>query len=239
MAFCSLIRTFARKNELVEKKMKKYSYIISLLMAIVLLAGCENYETYSDMKKKEQDAIERFIAEQGIEVIDQTTFEEQGCVTDLKRNQYVKFTRNGVYMQIIREGCGTVLEEQKTVNVLCRFMEQNIQTGDIITRNDIHASLSTMDGIDVSTLLDKMSVLRTGTTITASFISGMMYRYHGSSSVPGGWLVPLTYVKIGRPENEGEETAKVRLIVPHSQGTADASSSVTPYFYEITYQRER
>jgi hypothetical protein len=51
--------------------------------------------------------------------------------------------------------------------------------------------------------------------------------------------VPLNYVKIGRPENEGEETAKVRLIVPHSQGTADASSSVTPYYYEITYQRER
>ena len=61
----------------------------------------------------------------------------------------------------------------------------------------------------------------------------------GSTSVPGGWLVPLNYVKIGRPENEGEETAKVRLIVPHSQGTADASSSVTPYYYEITYQKEQ
>ena len=236
----SLIRTFARKNEIVDRKMKKFSYIIALLMAVVVFAGCENYETYSDMKKKEQDAIEAFIAEHGIQVIDQTTFEAQGNKTDLGSNQFVKFTRNGVYMQIVREGCGSVLEENKTVNVLCRFMEQNIQTGDVVVRNDIHASLSSLGtGIDVSQYLDKMSVVRTGTTLTASFLSGMMYQYHGSTSVPGGWLVPLNYVKIGRPENEGEETAKVRLIVPHSQGTADASSSVTPYYYEITYQRER
>jgi hypothetical protein len=208
-------------------------------MAVVVLASCEKYETYSDMKKKEQDAIEAFISEQGIQVIDQTTFEAQGNKTDLASNQFVKFTRNGVYMQIIREGCGSVLEEDKTVNVLCRFMEKNIKTGDVVVRNDVHASLSSMGSIDVSQFLDKMSVVRTGTTITASFLSGMMYQYHGSTSVPGGWLVPLNYVKIGRPENEGEETAKVCLIVPHSQGTADASSSVTPYYYEITYQRER
>lgn len=219
--------------------MKKYSYIIALLMAVVVLASCEKYETYSDMKKKEQDAIEAFLSEQGIQVIDQTTFEAQGNKTDLASNQYVKFTRNGVYMQIVREGCGSVLEENKTVNVLCRFMEKNIKTGEIVVRNDVHASLSTLGSVDVSQFLDKMSVVRTGTTITASFLSGMMYQYHGSTSVPGGWLVPLNYVKIGRPENEGEETAKVRLIVPHSQGTADASSSVTPYYYEITYERER
>ena len=223
-----------------EQKMKIYSYIIALLMAVVVLASCENYETYSDMKKKEQDAIQRFINEQGIQVIDQTTFEAQGNTTNLESNQFVRFTRNGVYMQIVREGCGDVLEEDKAVNILCRFMEQNIQTGDIVARNDVHASMSSLGtGIDVSQYLDKMSTKRIGTTITASFISGLMYRYHGTASVPGGWLVPLTYVKIGRPENPSEETAKVRLIVPHSQGTADASSSVTPYYYEITYQRER
>ena len=240
LVFSTLIRTFARKIEIVEEKMKKYSYIIALLMAVVVMAGCEKYETYSDMKKKEQDAIERFISEQGIEVIDQTTFEAQGNTTILSSNQFVRFTRNGVYMQIVRGGCGSVLEENKAVNILCRFMEKNIQTGEVVVRNDVHASLSTLGtGIDVSQYLDKMSVKRTGTTITASFLSGMMYRYHGSASVPGGWLVPLNYVKIGRPENPDEETAKVRLIVPHSQGTADASSSVTPYYYEITYQRER
>ena len=67
----------------------------------------------------------------------------------------------------------------------------------------------------------------------------MMLMYHSSStSVPAGWLVPLNYINVGRPENENDEIAKVRLIVPHSQGTVDASSSVYPCFYEITYVRE-
>ncbi|MDE7118722.1 MAG: DUF4827 domain-containing protein, partial [Bacteroidaceae bacterium] len=33
----------------------------------------------------------------------------------------------------------------------------------------------------------------------------------------------------------GEE-AKVRIIVPHSSGTANASGHVLPFYYEITYQ---
>ena len=94
---------------------------------------------------------------------------------------------------------------------------------------------------DPSQYVDKMYVTRNGTTITASFVSdpqpGMMQMYHSSTSVPGGWLVPLNYVNVGRPEKETDEIAKVRLIVPHSQGTADASSSVYPCYYEITYER--
>ena len=220
--------------------MKKISYAIVLLLALVLTTSCNDYETYSDMKEKERDAIERFIAKEGIQVISEETFKAQGYTTDLNSNQYVRFSRNGVYMQIVREGCGEILEENKKVNVLCRFYEKNIQTDSILVRNDTHAYLSTTTGrMDVSQYLDKMSVTRNGTTITASFLGGMMVQYHGSTSVPGGWLVPLNYVKIGRPENLEEETAKVRLIVPHSQGTADASSSVVPCFYEISYERVR
>ena len=220
--------------------MKKISYAIVLLLALVLTTSCNDYETYSDMKEKERDAIERFIAKEGIQVISEETFKAQGYTTNLSSNQYVRFSRNGVYMQIVREGCGEKLEENKKVNVLCRFYEKNIQTDSILVRNDTHAYLSTTTGrMDVSQYLDKMSVTRNGTTITASFLGGMMVQYHGSTSVPGGWLVPLNYVKIGRPENLDEETAKVRLIVPHSQGTADASSSVVPCFYEISYERVR
>jgi hypothetical protein len=112
-------------------------------MAVVVLASCENYETYSDMKKKEQDAIQRFINEQGIQVIDQTTFEAQGNTTNLESNQFVRFTRNGVYMQIVREGCGDVLEEDKAVNILCRFMEQNIQTGFSLQERMMHTQRAT------------------------------------------------------------------------------------------------
>lgn len=224
-----------------DKEMKQYFYSLLLVLAALSYASCENTETYADMKEKEQDAISRFIAVQGIQVIDEATFKAQGCTTNNAFNQFVFLDRTGVYMQIVRPGCGSMLEDQKTVNLLCRFMEKNILTDSVLVRNDRStiAYSSTYGYYDTSLFLDKMNVKRNGSVFTASFVSGMMYQYHGSASVPAGWLVPLNYVKVGRPENEGDEVSKVRLIVPHSQGTADASSSVYPCYYEITYEREK
>ncbi len=220
--------------------MKRVFFPLLLLCTMLVATSCENYETYSDMKEKERDAINQFIASNGINVIDEATFKAQGLTTDTTKNQYVRFDRNGVYMQICRKGVGSIIEENKNVTLLCRFMEQNIQTGNVVVRNDRIAYMSTSStssNVDVSQYYDSMNVTRSGTTITASFIGGMMYQYHGSSTVPAGWLVPLNYVGIGFPQNDTDEIAKVKLIVPHSQGTADASSSVVPYYYEITYQR--
>lgn len=219
--------------------MKKTINTIILLAVLLLTAGCEHYETYADMKEKEQNSINYFINTNGIQVIDEATFKAQGETTNTALNQYVRFERTGVYMQIVRKGCGEKLEENKNVTLLCRFSETNMQTGSVTIRNDIHGyiSLSGVGTVDVSQYIDKMNVRRTGTTISASFTSGMMYQYHGSASVPSGWLVPLNYINVGYPQNEGDEISKVRLIVPHSQGTSDASSSVTPYYYEITFQR--
>ncbi|MCH5306494.1 MAG: DUF4827 domain-containing protein [Prevotella sp.] len=219
--------------------MKRVLYPMLLLIALLMMAGCEDVETYADMKEKEQDAINRFISSQRISVIDEGTFNAQGQTTDVAANQFVRFSRTGVYMQIVRKGSGEKLEENKNVVLLSRFMEKNMMTDSVVIRNDRRAyiTLAGVGTIDVSQYIDKMNVRRTGTTITASFIEGMMYQYHGSTTVPAGWLVPLNYINVGYTENEGDEIAKVRLIVPHSQGTADASSSVTPYYYEITYQR--
>ena len=85
---------------------------------------------------------------------------------------------------------------------------------------------------------DKMSVVRQGATYSATFASGVMFSTYGSS-VPSGWLVPFPYIKIGRQDTPGEEIARVKLIVPHSQGQTYASQNVYPCFYDITYQRER
>lgn len=226
-------------SQINEKEMKKTLNSIALLLLLLVTVGCEKYETYADMKEKEQDAISSFISSRGIQVISEATFKAQGETTNTDANQYVYFDRNGVYMQIVRKGCGEKLEENKNVTLLCRFSETNIQTGAVVIRNDVHSyiTMSGLGTVDVSQYVDKMSVKRTGTTINASFISGMMYQYHGSASVPAGWLVPLNYVNVGFPQTDDDEIAKVRLIVPHSQGTADASSSVVPYYYEITFQR--
>ena len=223
--------------------MNRLKYLILVLLSIVMYTSCENYETYGDKKEKERDAINRFITEQNINVISESVFKAQNETTDTIDNEYVRLDRTGVYMQIVRKGCGSKLEENKVVNVLCRFLEYNILEDTVLLCNNRTYYLynsSTGERIDASSYVDKMSVSRTGTTITASFISGLMRMFHSSSaSVPSGWLVPLNYVNIGRPENENDEIAKVRLIVPHSQGTAEASSSVYPCYYEITYVREK
>jgi hypothetical protein len=65
-----------------------------------------------------------------------------------------------------------------------------------------------------------------------------MYYTYQSATVPAGWLVPFNYINIGLPQSEDDEVAKVRLIVPHSQGHTTASGNVTPYFYTIIFQRE-
>lgn len=210
-----------------------------LAMVVSLFAACNDYETYSDLKKKERQAISKFLVDSAINVISEKQFEEQGQTTDLKKNQYVLLDKSGVYMQIIRKGCGQQVESGKTVNVLCRFSETNILTDSMLIRNDIVGTIY-MNGqyIDVSQYVDKMTVQRNGNTFQASFVSGMMQLYHGTSSVPSGWLVPLLYINVGRPLQEGDEIAKVKLIVPHSQGTQTASQSVYPAFYVITYQRD-
>jgi len=226
------------------KSMKSKTIAALLLGVVLILCSCQDYETYGDKKAKEREAISRFLSQQNIKVISETTFKEQGETTDTTANEYVYLNRNGVYMQIRRKGCGDMLEEGKTATVLCRFVEYNILADSMLVRNDIpYFVYNNYLGqvIDCSQYVDKMSVLRSGTTFTASFLAGgMMYMYHSTSaSVPTGWLVPLNYINIGRPDKEGEETAKVRLIVPHSQGTADASSSVYPCFYEIQYEQAR
>lgn len=207
--------------------MKKILLII--IAAVAVFASCNDYETYSDMKEKERNAISKFIADSSIMVISEDQFVQQGYKTDLKRNEFVRLDKSGVYMQIVREGCGEQLKDGESANLCCRFKEFNIQADSVTLRNntDVYA-----DYVDV------MRVTRNSGTFTAYFTKGLMTTIYGSSSVPPGWLVPLTYIKVGRQKSMTDEISKVRLIVPHSQGHATASSNVVPYYYEITFQKE-
>ena len=199
-----------------------------MIAVAAVLASCNDYETYGDKKEKERNAISKFISDSAITVISEDQFKQQGQTTNLSRNEFVKFDKNGVYMQIVREGCGSMIEDGQKLNLVCRFSEFNLLADSVEARNNTSG---------YAAVPDIMYVSRTGSTFTAAFLSGIMYTYY-SASVPAGWLVPLSYVKVGRPQSENEDCAKVRLIVPHTQGHATASSYVTPYYYEITYQKE-
>ena len=207
-----------------------------MIALAAVLSSCNDYETYGDKKEKERNAIAKFISDSSIVVISEDQFNQQGYTTNLARNEFVKLDKSGVYMQIVREGCGTKLQDGETTRLVCRFSEFDI-LDDTLTICNNNPDMS-YQGKSVVAIPDIIKASRTSGSITGSFESGIMYSVYGSTSVPSGWLVPLTYVKVGRPQSLTEECAKVRLIVPHSQGHSNASSYVTPYYYEITFQRE-
>jgi len=214
--------------------MKKILFFMIALAAV--LSSCNDYETYGDKKEKERNAIAKFISDRSILVISEDQFNQQGYTTDVSRNEFVKLDKSGVYMQIMRSGCGTMLQDGETTRLVCRFSEYDILEDTTTIYNNCY------DPENGSSYLihvpDIMQVSRSSGSYTASFESGMMYRFYKDSTVPAGWLVPLAYVKVGRPQSFTDECAKVRLIVPHSQGHATASGNVSPFYYEITYQRE-
>ena len=213
--------------------MKTLKFLALTLLAIVALASCSDSETYADLKKKERSAINRYIANQKINVISEDVFNAQNQTTNVDKNEWVLFDGTGVYMQIVREGCGKKLESGKTEKVLCRFNEYNILESD-----------STLQCSNIYSYLwevEKMTVKNTLGTFSGTFDkeSSLMYNTYSSAAVPSGWLVPLTYIKLGIPASATDEIAKVKLIVPHSMGQSNASQNVYPCMYEITYQLGR
>ena len=207
--------------------MKKSIYMLMMLVVLVLANACTDYETYGELKDKEREAISKFISDSSFVIISESQFHNQGDLTEGDK-QFVLLEKSGVYMQIVRSGCGERIKDGETVTVLCRFLEQAL--------NDTVALFN----YGYAFQPDIMSVTRTGSTYTAMFEQGgFMYSSYGSS-VPEGWLVPLQYVKIGRLASPDDELARVKLIVPHSQGTTNnAKANVKPYYYDITFQRGR
>lgn len=221
-----------------------------------LCASCNDDESYAEQKKKERKAVSAFVERDPvvlldanndtllympkIKTIDQETFETQDSMTDVSKNEYVLFKSSGIYMQIVRKGTGEKLKPGETTRLICRYWEYNILGDSLQSTNKAPYWIQSPDIIDVS---------NNSGTISASFNTdvnkgGAMYLVYAASSsnpkrVLNGWIVPLSYVNIGRYTTGEDDLAKVRLIVPHSEGTDKASSAVYPCFYEITYEAMR
>lgn len=236
--------------------MKKILYILTLAVVGITMYSCtDDYETYEEKRDYERSAISRFIDNptQGeikgkkINVISEEEFLKD-TITDLSKNEFVHFS-NGVYMQIVRRGCGGILKNGESATMICRFKEYNLNTPVDTLVNDAPQKDQQK--------YEKIDVLNNSDTFIASWcVKEDKTGYHGTmpnayyttdrngyivsrTEVPQGWCVPLSYIKLGRPTNENEEIAKVRLIVPHDMGHLKASSSdnIYAYYYEITYER--
>ena len=104
--------------------MKKIAYfLMTLVAAVTVFSSCSDDETYADQKKRERNAINRYISERGIKVLKESEFEANGCVTDTAKNEFVYLDDSNVYMQIIRKGCGKKIERAR--QPLCSVATRN------------------------------------------------------------------------------------------------------------------
>ena len=208
--------------------MKKLSILLTMVFGLGLFfQSCNNGKTYAEMKEEEREAIKRFIELNDIKVIDEEQFAEQDSTTDVSANEYVLFEETGIYMQVIERGNGESLGEGRH-EILVRYMEERIKDDGETTYISDSETWPHPDEF-ILTKEDK-SYSATFTTL------GAMYNTHSSAYVPTGWLLALNYLKVGR---EISGRSKIKLILPHSQGTSTATAEVFPCFYEITYQLSR
>lgn len=216
--------------------MKKLFYLSVLLYALSFgLQSCNDGKTYAEMKEEEADAINKFILENNIKVISEKEFIENDTVT--KENEFVLFDKSGVYMNIQYRGDGEILKEGR-YNISSRFLEICIKdveelgfsAGDTLAHN-IYSPYSE----------NFLLTIGSSGSYSASFTDmaqSSMYSFYETADFPSGWLVPFAYLKMKSYMGAvpSDKIARVRLIVPHSEGTASfATRYVYPCYYEITY----
>lgn len=231
--------------------MKKFLFAMIAFAAVFSFAACNDSETYKDKRDRELDSISSFLRKENIKVISEDEFtrrwNDNQRLTDTAKNnnEWVLFNSNGIYMQVIDQGCGDYIKKGETADVLVRFDEYNLSYAAEMSNKCLTLSNNVPA---YSYYVDKMSVTNTSGTFTGSFVnpkaSLMALTYNSSytgisSTVPSGWLIPFSWVKIGRPKTDDERIAHIRLLVPHSYGTTSASGSVQACVYDMTLQKGR
>lgn len=217
--------------------MKKIQLSLLFVVCTVALGlqSCNNGKTYAEMKEEEADAIERFKSKLtdsiGATFISESQFIAQDSMT--KANEFVLFDESGVYMNISYKGDGEKVLKDGNHYMLTRFMEIAIQSRDnMFSAGDTLAGNLRMNSYPSP---EEFKVTISGNSYSGSFQgNSIMYQAYESTAVPSGWLLPLRFLKVGRT-TDSKKIARVRLIIPHSEGSSWAMRHVYPCYYEITY----
>lgn len=217
--------------------MKKIQLSLLFVVCTVALGlqSCNNGKTYAEMKEEEADAIEHFKSKLtdsiGATFISENQFIDQDSMT--KANEFVLFDESGVYMNISYKGDGDKVLKDGNHYMLTRFMEIAIQSRDnMFSAGDTLAGNLRMNSYPSP---EEFKVTISGNSYSGSFQgNSIMYQAYESTAVPSGWLLPLRFLKVGRT-TDSKKIARVRLIIPHSEGSSWAMRHVYPCYYEITY----
>lgn len=242
--------------------MKKLIFLfLSILTAGSFFQACDNSKTYAEMLEDEKNAVNDFISDSAIHVISEDQFRQQAYTTKAKANgdeydEYVFFSADGVYMQVIRSGTrgeaeldeeGNQETDENGVpsytggfknnnNITVRYTETDIATRSLtcfnvpldeyIEAHDLYAYPAVFRYVKNSSSSSYYSASTYGTFIEMDYYWSSMY---GTTAVPAGWLLALPYVYDG---------AHVRLIVPSKMGHSSAQQYVAPYFYDLRELRK-
>lgn len=222
------------------KNMKNLLYSVLAVCAVstsmFTISSCNDGETYAKQKRKEAGYIGQFIVDNefvgSITAISEAQFYAQDTMTDVSKNEFVRFNEDGIYMQIVRKGEGPTMRElamehkDSTVTriILCKFLEYDIEGAD-----------TTHSNIYLASIEDKMRCTYSAfsRSYSGSFMQGGIMNASYGPEVPSGWFKPLDFIRLTRVDGEA---AKVRIIIPHTSGTSNARAHVLPFYYEITYQ---
>lgn len=190
--------------------MKKGFNILLIVCAALLTLSCNKTKSYTDMLNDEKKAINRLIAEEGIEVL--KNFPADSV---FEANQFVVLD-NGVYLNIIDQGDNDRAVLNKT-KILARF------TAKLFKQND-------------STIYSNYGPHSNGTA-PVEFIYGSYtplsepstrLEYNLNTLLSEGMETSLQYVG---------HKGKVKLIVPFKVGTNDQQKSgYSIYFRIIEYK---
>jgi len=204
------------------KNMKKGLLFFCSLLTFILFFACDNSKTYAERLEDEKKAIRSFIKEHNYTTISLEEFEKD---TITGENEFVTLP-DGIYMNIVSRGSENPADTIKAgQNVVVRFTEY-----DIIQKYITEASNYGNPVEEYNNYPDMFRFDQVGTTVYGEFITGElgvgynMYRTYGSTSVPGGWLLPLRYIRSG---------AHIKLIIPSKMGHISAQRTVFPYFYDM------
>ena len=116
--------------------MKRSFYFLLILVSAISVVSCDKTASYTDMLKAEEKAIERLIAEEGLEILGD--FPADG---HFESNQFVKLDNN-VYLNIIDSGNGQRATLYET-EILARFIAQPLLYNPDTTLIDLLTTSST------------------------------------------------------------------------------------------------
>lgn len=206
--------------------MKKVFSIVWIVCAALFVASCGKTKSYTDMLKDEEKAIDRLIAQEGIEILNDfpadTVFEE---------NQFVRLD-DDVLLNIIDRG-----SSDRAVLYDTKILYRCIVSYPMDTTYIWNTGYCTWSDLTNWVLKHNYGPNSNGTLpYPASSVAGMSVPFtYGDYSSRLSTELSHTYVSEGlqMPLRYVGDRARVKLIVPFRVGSYMDQSNGQPVYYEV------